>query len=67
MDERFWKLRWRTPKDPDLIGERTFESEAGLILALQTAYRNSATDLVATSPDGRVLTEAVLRRRYPPR
>jgi hypothetical protein len=65
MEEKFWKLRYRTAgHGPN--GEQTFHTESGFKLALQTAYRNLATDLVGTPPDGHALSEAVLRKRYPP-
>jgi hypothetical protein len=67
MDERPWKLRYRTRGNgPDSIGEHTFQNEGGFKLGLQTAYRNFASDMVGTFPDGRVIGEAALRNRYPP-
>jgi hypothetical protein len=66
-EERVWKLRFRIPADGlHPTEEQSFHSEGGFILGLQAAYRNRAGDLVATNPDGHVLTEAALRRRYPP-
>jgi hypothetical protein len=66
MDEELWTLRFRTHgQGPSGAGARTFSTEATFILALQAAYRDFATDLVATLPDGQVLMEAALRRRYP--
>ena len=68
MDGAVWKLRYKTPRhNPDESGEYAFPSEEWFSLGLQAAYRQGATDIVATMPDGLVLTEAVIRKRYPPR
>jgi hypothetical protein len=67
VEVELWTLRYKTPGQLAHVGERTFPTENTFILALQTAYREDATDIVATLPDGQVLTENAVRRRYPPR
>jgi hypothetical protein len=67
MEEKLWKLSYkRVGHDSTAIGDLTFHTESGFKLGLQTAYRNFSTDLVGTRPDGLVLTEAALRKQYPP-
>jgi hypothetical protein len=67
MEEKFWRLRYKAAgHSPNGIGEQTFHTESGFKLGLQTAYRDLATDIVGTRPDGSILTEALLRRQYPP-
>ena len=60
-----WMLRSRKPGH-GAIREQSFHEEAEFKLWLQRAYREGATDFVVRLPDGRTLSEAALRVRYPP-
>ncbi len=62
-----WKLHSRPlGRGPHEAGEQVFLAEADFLRALQTAYRNFGTNLVATLPDSTYLTDDELRERYPP-
>ena len=62
-----WKLHSRPlGRGPHEGGQQVFLDEKDFLQALQTAYRNFGTDLAATLPDGSNLTDAELRKRYPP-
>jgi hypothetical protein len=62
-----WKLRYRAlGRGPDVASEAIYLSEEDFAAGLQSAYRNFGTDLKATLPDGGKLTEAALRKQYPP-
>lgn len=62
-----WKLSYRAlGRGPHETIEQIYASEADFLGALKTAYRNFRTAMSATLPDGTQLTEAALRRRFPP-
>jgi DNA-binding GntR family transcriptional regulator len=55
-------------KTPSREGKRTYETEAAFESAARDALADLRTKLVsATLPNGTVLDEAELRRRYAPR
>jgi hypothetical protein len=61
-----WKLRYRPlGRGKNEVGEQIYSSEADFFSAL-LAQRNFSTHLITTLPDGSVLSEAALRRRFPP-
>ena len=65
-EEKTWKLRYKGRQQPgESAGEHTYETEVAFISALNDARRNFATDISATLPDGTVLNETELKRRYP--
>jgi hypothetical protein len=65
MKENIWKLRLRDSRNgPNAIGETPYNTERGFVFALQTAWRNFASDISATLPTGEVLDDVTLRRRY---
>jgi hypothetical protein len=64
MAEKIWKLSCKCGWSP-LVTETIYTTEDAFNKALHDDAYVYARDLSATLPDGRVLTEAELRRRYP--
>lgn len=68
MENTVWRLRSKTSGQRSGDSrEQSFSTEAGFVLALQTAYQNLSVDLVGILPNGYILTEASLRQRFPPK
>jgi hypothetical protein len=62
-----WKLHYRNERNGPigLIGEQVYDNERAFKFALQTAWRNFASDISAILPTGEALDDAALRRCYP--
>jgi hypothetical protein len=68
--QQVWKLSFKIPRN-DLASatgadgsERSYDSETAFRSALEDAWHLGATEISATFPQGQVLNDAILRKRY---